>query len=147
MIATSPTSSQVMTSPTSSIVNAISPASSQVMTSPTPSMLSSGRSSCRDGEFKIPDHWRPEVEQAIKDRSLNPSVRSVVVRTLVDHLFEMSNKPGTQQCEEVARKLILKYPFFKDDLGNGYVSYLYCVCIQFQLWGMFSSVLIREEMS
>ena len=34
------------------------------------------------------------------------------------------NKPTTSLCDEMARKLILKYPFVKDDLGNGYVSFL-----------------------
>ena len=33
-------------------------------------------------------------------------------------------KPVRSRCEELARQLILKYPFTKDDLGSGYVRAL-----------------------
>lgn len=45
-----------------------------------------------------------------------------IVRTLVNLLFARFAKPTRDQCEDFARKLIMKYPFVKDDLGNGYVS-------------------------
>lgn len=48
-----------------------------------------------------------------------------MIRALVHQLFAKSRKPTRSQCEDLARKLILKYPFVKDDLGNGYVS---CLC-------------------
>ena len=107
-----------------------SPSSSQVLPcSPATSTLSSVPSSSRDSDIKIPDRWRPEVELAIEDKSLNDSARNGIVRTLVGHLFEKSTKPNRSQCEEVARKFILKYPFFKDDLGNGYVSQLFSLIL------------------
>ena len=75
-----------------------------------------------DDEIKIPDLWRPEVRQAIKEHSMTISARNDIVRTLVSHLFSKVEKPTRSHCEDLARKFILKYPFFKDDLGNGYVS-------------------------
>ena len=72
--------------------------------------------------ISIPDHWRPEVEQCIVTKNLTGSVRNEIVRTLVHLLFSKFKKPSRINCEEFARKLILKYPFMKDDLGNGYVS-------------------------
>ena len=58
--------------------------------------------------------------------------RSDVVRTLVTLLVaKYGPKPGRTHCEDLGRQLILKYPFMKDDLGNGYVShfcYVHCVC-------------------
>lgn len=73
-------------------------------------------------EIRIPDHWRPEVEQCITQQCLTGSARNEMVRALVNQLFAKSRKPTRYQCEDLARDLILKYPFVKDDLGNGYVS-------------------------
>lgn len=70
----------------------------------------------------IPGHWRPEVEGCIKKQGLSDSARSEIVRVLVTQLFVHSRKPSRVDCEQLARKLILKYPFMKDDMGNGYVS-------------------------
>lgn len=70
----------------------------------------------------IPDHWRPEVEECIKGRCLTDSARSEIIRVLVTQLFASSRKPTRDDCNCHARKLILKYPFMKDDMGNGYVS-------------------------
>lgn len=81
----------------------------------------SGSSSSKS-ETYVPDHWRPEVESCLQEQSLTESARNEMVRALVLQLFARSIKPTRIQCEAVARKLILKYPFLKDDLGNGYVS-------------------------
>lgn len=75
-----------------------------------------------DDVIKIPDLWRPEVREAIKDHFLSVSARNNIVRTLASHLFSKVNKPTRSHCDDRARKIILKYPFFRDDLGNGYVS-------------------------
>ena len=99
--------------------------------SPAPTVLYSNSSvssactstpSSREGDIRIPDHWRPEIEQCLEEKRLTDSARNDVVRTLVSQLFARSNKPNRYQCESLARRLILKYPFLKDDLGNGYVS-------------------------
>ena len=70
----------------------------------------------------VPSHWRPEVEECIKKHCLSDSGRSEIIRVLVTQLFVHSRKPSRIDCEHQARKLILKYPFMKDDMGNGYVS-------------------------
>jgi len=72
--------------------------------------------------YKIPDHWRPEIEEAIQSRTLSATIRSEIVRVLVDQLYAKSSKPTRAMCEELARALILKYPFMKDDQKIGYVS-------------------------
>ena len=73
-------------------------------------------------DIVIPNHWRPEIEQCIHDKCFSDRARNEVVRTLVNQLFAMSSKPSRGDCEQLARKLILVYPFARDDLGNGYVS-------------------------
>ena len=73
-------------------------------------------------ELIFPTHWRPEVEHCLQEKCLSSSARSDMVRTLVNLLFTKSSKPSRDQCEKLARRIILKYPFAKDDLGNGYVS-------------------------
>ena len=72
----------------------------------------------------IPDHWRPEVEDCLRKKCLTPGARQEMVRTVVSQLFARSQRPNRNDCDQVARQLILKYPFTKDDLGSGYVSYV-----------------------
>ena len=86
----------------------------------TPSGTSTPTS--RRGDIIIPEHWRPEVESCLREESLTDSARNQIVRSLVNQLFARASKPTRLQCEQLARKLILKYPFVKDDMGNGYVS-------------------------
>lgn len=79
-------------------------------------------------EVEVPDHWRPEIEDCIKMKRLTDSCRKEIVRILVSQLFCKSTKPTRAECEGLARKFILKYPFTKDDMGNGYVSnYMYII--------------------
>ena len=91
----------------------------------TISVFSSGAStpSSRRSDIIIPDHWRPEIESCLKE---DDSARNEIVRTLVNQLFARSSKPTRSQCEELARRLILKYPFV---MGNGYVSIYFEICI------------------
>ena len=45
------------------------------------------------------------------------------MRTLVTlTIAKIGPKPTRNQCQQVARKLILQCPFMKDDIGDGYVS-------------------------
>lgn len=74
------------------------------------------------GPCKIPEHWRPEIEEAIQNRTLSATIRSEIVRVLVDQLYAKSSKPTRAMCEELAKALITKYPFMKDDQKIGYVS-------------------------
>ena len=90
--------------------------------SASPSTCTVSSTPSKSGDIDIPDHWRPEIEQCVADQCLTESVRCDMVRTLVNQLFARSGKPTREQCEHLARKLILKYPFLKDDMGNGYVS-------------------------
>ena len=56
-------------------------------------------------------------------RQLTNESRLDIIRTLVSlTISKFGPEPTKHQLEEVARKLVLKYPFMKDDLGNGYVS-------------------------
>ena len=91
--------------------------------------------STRLGGAIIPDHWQPEIESCLKEECLTDSARNEIVRSLVNQLFARASKPTRSQCEKLARKLILKHPFVKDDMGNGYVSILqhYGIHISFVL--------------
>lgn len=89
----------------------------------TPVSLCSDSSSTTANSPLIPDHWRPEVEYCIGEKMLSDSARNDIIRTLVSQLFaRIGKKPSRAECEDCSRKLILKYPMFKDDMGNGYVS-------------------------
>ena len=75
-------------------------------------------------DIVIPDHWRPEVEECLQRKILTPNARQEMVRTVVSQLFARHSRPNRADCEKVARQIILKYPFTKDDMGCGYVSLL-----------------------
>jgi len=93
------------------------------ISSRSPSLSSSTSGDFSSGSFEIPTHWRPETESCIKMKDLTTECRSDIARTLVTLMItKVGPKPTKSQCEQVARKLILKYPFMKDDIGFGYVS-------------------------
>ncbi len=94
---------------------AVSPVASESSTSVISNM--------DDDNIALPTHWRPEVEFCLQEKNFSNSARNDIVRTLVGLLFSKSPKPSRVQCEDLAKKLILKYPFARDDLGNGYVCY------------------------
>ena len=57
--------------------------------------------------LSIPDNWRPEVMQSIRNKCVLDSARNEMVRVLVNVLFSLSPKPTRQQCNEMAQKLVL----------------------------------------
>lgn len=73
-------------------------------------------------EIIIPSQWRPEVEVCLNEKCITDGARNMMIRSLVNLLFSKDTKPSRANCENLARRLILKYPFLKDDMGNGYVS-------------------------
>lgn len=84
-----------------------------------PSTSASLRSS---DSIVIPSHWRPETKACINRKVLTCESRLDIIRTLVTLMNKFGPPATKHQMEEVARKLVLKYPFMKDDLGSGYVS-------------------------
>ena len=80
----------------------------------------------RSERVQIPDYWREETQSCLDEGILNETSRGDIFRTLVTLLVgKYGPKPGRARCEDLARQLILKYPFVKDDLGTGYVSNTY----------------------
>ncbi|XP_065907919.1 uncharacterized protein [Dysidea avara] len=73
--------------------------------------------------ISIPENWRPEVMKSIKTKYWTDSSRNEIVRCLGNLLFSVSSKPSRFHCAEIAKKLILKYPSTRDELGNGYQSW------------------------
>ena len=77
---------------------------------------------CSDS-IEIPSHWRPETKACINRKVLTNESRLDIIRTLVTlTMSKFGPVPTRHQLEEVARKLVLKYPFMKDAAGSGYVS-------------------------
>ena len=77
----------------------------------------------RSERVLIPDYWREETQDCLDEGILNETSRGDMTRTLVTLMVaKYGPKPGRARCEDLARQLILKYPFVKDDLGTGYVS-------------------------
>ena len=81
--------------------------------------------------FKIPDTWRPSIMSCIRGQTLEeqkrmlvPTIRNEVVRDLVTQMYSYYTKPDKAAVTEVAKKLVQKYPFMRDDgpQVSGYVS-------------------------
>lgn len=104
--------------------------------SPTPLLFESPRNSVdgqssttscatpSSGLLEVPLKWRDDTMECIKKKKLTPRARKEIVQTLVTLLItKVGSNPSRSQCENVARCLILKYPFMRDDIGTGYASY------------------------
>ena len=74
-------------------------------------------------EVEIPDNWEPDIQKYLHNQSINCKIRHRMIRVLVERMFSKYPKPSRANCEELARNLVAKYPFLKDDYGNRYVSY------------------------
>ena len=93
------------------------------MSSGSVSSFTSSVATAHSDKIVIPEHWREETENCINEGVLDDLSRSDIVRTLVTLLVaKHGHKPPKAKCEALARQLILKFPFMRDDLGNGYVS-------------------------
>ena len=67
--------------------------------------------------------WCEETQECIDLKKLNPKARCDNGRTLVLLLTtKVGPKPTHDDIADVARQLVLKYPFMRDNIGNGYVS-------------------------
>ena len=84
--------------------------------------MSSATSRFDSEKVHIPNYWSEDTQTCIEEGVLDDESKSDICRTLVTLLVSKhGSKPGRVRCEEIARQLILKYPFMKDDIGNGYV--------------------------
>ena len=77
----------------------------------------------KDEAIDIPTKWRDDTMECIKNKKLTPNARKEIVQTLVTLIIsKFGSNPVKSQLEATARRLILKYPFMRDDIGTGYVS-------------------------
>ena len=66
---------------------------------------------------QIPDYWRQETKDCLDDGVLDDESREDMTCILVTLLVaKYGAKPDRSNCEELVRRLILKYPFTKDAL-------------------------------
>ena len=83
----------------------------------------------------IPSNWSMYTQKCINEKLMEPKVRHDIVRTLATLIVAKHGpKPRSSEVEVVARQLVLKYPFMRDDLGTGYVSLILCVLVQYMRW-------------
>ena len=88
------------------------------------SSLDGSSASKSDHTIIIPSHWSQQTQSVIDEKKLNPKARNDIIRTLVTlAVSQHGMNPTRNQVENICRELVLKYPFMRDDLGTGYVSY------------------------
>lgn len=66
--------------------------------------------------------FRPETEKNLAEEVLVDVDKKYIVQTLATILMTQVQRPALTQCGAVAKKLIMKFPFLKDDEGDGEVS-------------------------
>jgi hypothetical protein len=86
------------------------------------SSVSTSRASSKEIIFEIPGQWRPNTQTCIDTKKLTSAARNDICRTIVTLLTVSYGAFDRSQVKEAARKLISKYPFMADDLGDGVVS-------------------------
>ena len=72
--------------------------------------------------YALPKCFSASVMQSLDNKKMMPNTRSAFVRELVVHMTSFGIRPTRNFCSTVARRIILKYPFLRDAVGNGYVS-------------------------
>ena len=90
-------------------------------------------------KFIVPEKWRPSIMLCIQERSepearriLSPSVRNEIVRDLVTQMYTVWDSPKTTESTLVAKMLVNKYPFMKDQGEGitGFVSFNNCLSMK-----------------
>ncbi len=71
--------------------------------------------------FPIPK-FRQKTETNLESKLLTDTDRRYIVQTLATMLMTYVQRPSLHQCGIVAQALVGKYPFIKDDEGDGEVS-------------------------
>ena len=72
--------------------------------------------------------FRHEMEKHLKENILTDTDRKHVIQTMATLLMQHFEKPSLKQCGTVAKDILKKHPFLKDDEGEGEVSFSFCVC-------------------
>ena len=62
------------------------------------------------------------MSECLESKKITDTARNEIVKTLVNLLL-INFLNLREDCVYLARQLILKYPFLRDSLGNGYVSH------------------------
>ena len=86
----------------------------------------------RDGipiAYTLPKAFSSTVMGALQKKEMEAKIRSAFVRELLVHMTSYGSRPSLNFCSLVARRIVLKYPFLRDSIGNGYVSYIMSVCV------------------
>ena len=84
--------------------------------------------------FPVPQ-FRPTTEHNLKEKLLVDSDRKYIVQTMATMLMTYIQRPSLSICGTVARALTSRWPFLKDDEGDGEVRVnsmcLYTTCTHF----------------
>lgn len=79
--------------------------------------------------FPIPK-FRPSTEENLQNKILKDTDRKYIVQTLATLLMTHMQRPSLRDCGLVAKALVGKCEFLKDDEGDGEVSEQYSLLMQ-----------------
>lgn len=71
--------------------------------------------------FQFPQNYPPEVECALKTKSMMPRTMNRFLTTLARSIYSEKCYPTAREYQHVAQEVIRKYPFLASPAGTPYV--------------------------
>lgn len=86
------------------------------------SQSSSFVSSSWIGSFKIPEKFSRATMKVLSEEVITDKARIEIVSAIALQAYQHTTYPTSEEYTTMCRKLIERYPFLKDKIGNGIVS-------------------------
>ena len=94
----------------------------QPIGTPQSSPSSSFISSSWLGSFKIPEKFSKVTMKLLSEEVITDKARVEIVAAIALQAYQHTTYPTSEEYTTMCRKLIERYPFLKDKVGNGIVS-------------------------
>ena len=87
-----------------------------------PSSLASSSCSSWIGSFRIPEKFLTVTMKVLSEEMITDKARVEIVAAIALQAYQHSTYPTSEEYTTMCTKLIERYPFLKDKVGNGIVS-------------------------
>ena len=71
--------------------------------------------------FQVPDRFSRATTELMKQEIIIDKVRREIVHSIALQMYQHTTYPTSEEYTTVCRRLVEKYPFLKDTVGNGIV--------------------------
>lgn len=89
---------------------------------PSASSISTSSSSSWLGSFQIPEKYSKVTMERLREEVMTDKLRQEIISAIAIQIYQHTMYPSSEEYTTVCRKLIERYPYLKDKVGNGIVS-------------------------